>query len=138
MERIKKKIRYIYWLGANVQYRYFGERGDNGIYIITMLIITVLLNIFAFFRVLFYGHVSLGDTTVIEKLAVVVTVLLIYHIISKSFIGIPIKDNEEFKHVSKNKRIFHTVLLYAFWAFLFYVFLVIMSPTFHPRQLKFW
>lgn len=42
-----------------------------------MLVITFLLNIFAFLRVLIYGHISLGKTSVVEKLIVVFSVLLL-------------------------------------------------------------
>lgn len=143
MKKISKFLRYLYWLGAKVHYKYFEEGADNAKFLFTMIISFFLIDVLTFFRVLFFDHKSYFEifgfnATNFIKIGLVFFAILIWLIISHIFKEFPIKNNIEFNGTSKKTRIFHTVLLYSFWFFLFYVFLVIMSPSFHPSQLKFW
>lgn len=144
---MKSKIRiffhYIYWLGAKVQYKHFGENGTNGIFVIAIIINFIIFDLLSFFRVLFYNHKSLdeilgGDYSVYHKIFLAGLCILVWNLLEKYFKGIPILNHPKFKITPERKRIFHTFLLYLSWVFLFYVMLIIYSPDFHPKQLKFW
>lgn len=143
MDKFKNFFNYIYWLGAKVQYKHFGEKGTNGIFVLCAILLFLIADTISFFRVLYYDHKSYdeifgGDYLVLIKFCAVSIVLLIWYLLEKIFKNVPIKNHSKFRHIPNKKRIFHTVLLYLFWVFLFYVLLVIYSPDFHPRQLKFW
>lgn len=114
MYKISKFFKYIYWLGAKVQYKYFGESGENGIFLLTNIFIFSLAT---FFFLLYDGTY---EVTTSLKFIIVFVTLIIYYIIGKLFKGVPIKDNEDFKNISESKRIFHTILLYLAWGILFF------------------
>jgi hypothetical protein len=140
MKKIKKIIRYSYWCLAHINYKHFEEDGETGKIILSIITFFGFIDVIVFFRVLFFHHVDLREilgelNTNYFKIFGLVICVLIYYFFQKIFKNFPIKNNKEFFSVSKSKRIYHTVLIFLFLILEFYVFMVILSPTFHPNQL---
>ena len=93
-----------------------------------------------FFRVLLFEHtdfvILFGNFFKdVFKIVGLLLAFVIYYLINKYFKNYPIMNNNEFSNVSKRKRILHTTCIFIFLMLELYILLVILSPTFHPRQL---
>ncbi|MGQ2983938.1 hypothetical protein [Flavobacterium sp.] len=143
MSKIRKLIRYVYWCGANLNYRTFGESGDIGKMLLCLIYAMFLLITVCLLQVVMIGHQDANevygtDIVVVAKFVIVGLAGLIYYGVHRKFRNYPILKNPEFMHVSDKTRRVHTALIFLFLAFEFYALLVIMSPSFHPSQLSFY
>lgn len=140
MKKIKQIIEYSYWCCAHINYKHFGENGETGKIILSFIAFFGIIDIFTFFRVLLFEHtdfvVLFGNFFKdIFKIVGLIFALIINYLISKHFKNYPIIDNKKFLNVSKNKRILHTIFVFLFLIIELYILMVLLSPTFHPRQI---
>ena len=135
-----KLIRYVYWCCAHINYKHFGENGETGKIILSFITFFGIFDVFMFFRVLLFEHtdfvILFGNFFKdVFKIVGLLLAFVIYYLINKYFKNYPIMNNNEFSNVSKRKRILHTTCIFIFLMLELYILLVILSPTFHPRQL---
>jgi hypothetical protein len=143
MGKIRKLVRYVYWCGAQLNYRTFGESGDTGKMLLCLIYALLLLNIAAFIQVAAIGHQNANEVygsnvMAVVKVMIVALAGLIYYLVHRKFRNYPILKNPEFMHVSDKTRRIHTILIFLFPVFEIYALLVMMSPSFHLSQLSFW
>ncbi|ROH91389.1 hypothetical protein EGI15_12560 [Chryseobacterium cucumeris] len=134
MKYIKKKLRYIYWLTGHQHYSKFGENGDNGVYVISIFLLSIIFFSLSLVRVILWENKDLTELFGINfkfffKLFFVIIALLIYYIVRKQTREISIKNNLEFEWINNKKRIKDTIIFYIVWIIsaLGFLFLLALS-----------
>ncbi len=140
MKKIKQIFRYSYWCCAHINYKHFGESGEMGKIILSFITFFGIFDVLMFIRVLFFEHtdfvILFGNFFKdIFKIVGLIFAFVIYYLISKHFKNYPIINNVEFSNISMRKRVLHTIYVFVFLTLELYILLIILSPTFHPRQI---
>ncbi|MBE9575627.1 hypothetical protein [Flavobacterium proteolyticum] len=135
-----KLIRYVYWCCAHINYKHFGENGETGKIILSFITFFGIFDVLMFFRVLLFEHtdfvILFGNFFKdVFKIVGLILAFVIYYLINKNFKNYPVMNNNEFSNVSKRKRLLHTTCIFVFLMLELYILLIILSPTFYPRQL---
>ena len=133
MININKLIRYIFWCGGHLNYKNFGEDGHTGITLIVLNLVLLIGNVVSLIRVFLFGHTKFFTSEKYDffiKIILALFILVLYYYFEKKFKNIGVKLNQEFNHIKKSKRIRDTFFIFLFLIFQFYIFLIIMSPSF--------